>query len=147
MNSPSYQEYPKVMSHPQHKAAVIGQRRDEKPEEYARRFAVEGPVAPVKLPPVTVHTREQEEEAAAKGYLPNGTPDPDAYYSAIAGVVAVHDYIEYPKWKYHPEEAPVIVQDAAAEKALGPGWFSNPACVAPAEDEPPAPKPAKRAKK
>ena len=33
---------------------------------------------------------------------------------------------EYPKYKYHPDREPVIVADAAAEAALGDGWFNLP---------------------
>ena len=35
---------------------------------------------------------------------------------------------EYPKWLYRPNEA-VLVEDADAERALGPGWFATPDAV------------------
>jgi len=33
---------------------------------------------------------------------------------------------EYPKCKYHPVEAAVVVLDSKAEKALGDGWYDTP---------------------
>lgn len=36
-------------------------------------------------------------------------------------------YVEFPKWKYHPDKLPVIVPDADSEKALGPDWHDSPA--------------------
>ncbi len=32
----------------------------------------------------------------------------------------------YPKWKYNATLPPVIVADAAAETALGAGWYDAP---------------------
>ena len=40
----------------------------------------------------------------------------------------------YPKWLYHPKQAPVVVSDEAAHKALGAGWVESPADF-PAEPE------------
>jgi hypothetical protein len=34
---------------------------------------------------------------------------------------------EFPKWKYHASEKALIVDDQAAEEALGLGWFDTPA--------------------
>lgn len=33
---------------------------------------------------------------------------------------------EFPKWKYHPDREPVIVDDYDAEKALGADWYDTP---------------------
>jgi hypothetical protein len=132
----SYQEFPKVLSHPQHKAAVIGQGPREKPEVYAERAAREGPPQPERWPAVTVTNIDQEEEYVAKGYLSPGRPTP-------AGPVGV---VEYPKWVFHREEAPVIVKDAAQQEALGPGWYDTPACEDTPEPAAAAAKP-KRGKK
>lgn len=41
---------------------------------------------------------------------------------------------EFPKWKYHDAHEAVVVQDADAEKALGPGWRDSPV----AQDQEPA---------
>lgn len=38
----------------------------------------------------------------------------------------VYVYVEYPKWQYHATQNPVLVADAAAHAALGPGWFDRP---------------------
>lgn len=43
---------------------------------------------------------------------------------------------EFPKWKYHPQHEPVVVDDADAEKALGDGWGDSPVFVAVAADAP-----------
>lgn len=59
----------------------------------------------------------------------------------------------YPKWLYHPTKEAVVVQDEAAHKAMGPGWFESPADL-PTETPPPLPasngpsavKPIKRVK-
>jgi hypothetical protein len=40
---------------------------------------------------------------------------------------ATYVYQEFPKWKYHPTLPGKIVQNAAEEKALGKGWYNNPA--------------------
>jgi hypothetical protein len=34
-------------------------------------------------------------------------------------------YIEFPRWMYHPELSPRIVQDKTEQIALGPGWFKS----------------------
>lgn len=44
----------------------------------------------------------------------------------------MEDIIEFPKWKYHRTKEAELVQDAAAEKALGRGWGDAPF----AHDEP-----------
>ncbi len=40
-------------------------------------------------------------------------------------------YQPYPRWKYGPEGASVIVQNATEEASLGPGWYDSPAEVPP----------------
>lgn len=39
---------------------------------------------------------------------------------------SVRRYLEYPRWKYHPTKAPVRVNDAQGEAALGEGWSDRP---------------------
>lgn len=34
---------------------------------------------------------------------------------------------DYPRWKYHEEHSPVIVNSAKEEAALGYGWENSPA--------------------
>jgi hypothetical protein len=38
-------------------------------------------------------------------------------------------YQPYPRWKYGPKGASMLVQDAAEEAALCPGWYDSPAEV------------------
>ena len=33
---------------------------------------------------------------------------------------------QYPKWKFHISKPALIVNDAAAEAALGEGWYDHP---------------------
>jgi hypothetical protein len=54
----------------------------------------------------------------------------------------------YPKWLYHPTQAPRVVDDEAAHKALGSDWAESPADFAAEpkngpKKEAPAPKPKK----
>ena len=60
---------------------------------------------PARFPPLTVKTREQEEEARAKGYL-------------LPGEVAPHvdGYFEYPKMMQHPDHVPAVEAEHIAEK-------------------------------
>jgi len=44
----------------------------------------------------------------------------------------------YPKWLYHSEKPATLVQDEAAHKALGPGWYESPAECPPPKTEPKA---------
>lgn len=41
----------------------------------------------------------------------------------------------YPKYKFHPTRGSVVVNDAAAERALGPGWADNPKDFEPKQPE------------
>lgn len=45
----------------------------------------------------------------------------------------------FPKWKYHREQEARVVNDAAAEAALGAGWVDSPAlfdAASGSQDEP-----------
>lgn len=47
--------------------------------------------------------------------------------------------LEFPKWRYHATKSALIVDDKAAEEALGLGWYDTPAeaaANAEPEDEP-----------
>jgi hypothetical protein len=37
-----------------------------------------------------------------------------------------YEYQEFPKWKYHPDREPIMVDDAQQETDLGPDWFDRP---------------------
>ena len=73
---------------------------------------------------MTVTNRASEQEYAAKGYRPVHMGNAAEYENTILeGSVHVDGAkTDFPKWKYHDEEMPVIVNDAAEEKALGDGW-------------------------
>ena len=42
----------------------------------------------------------------------------------------------YPAWRYHAENPPTLVEDDAADAALGEGWFDNPLLTIPDVPEP-----------
>lgn len=120
-----FQEYPKKMSHPQHVAAVWKQL-----EGKGKGFFAPDTVCtqPERFPEVTVTDLNQEKMYAARGYRPNNMADPDAYELAILETQphTGYKFQPFPKWKYHAMEIPVIVQNEAEEKALGPGWADAP---------------------
>jgi hypothetical protein len=141
----SYQDFPKVMHHPQHKPATHkvesreGLPKGMEPGTYD--------ATPAFLPDVTVHTPDQEAQYASKGYLPMGVSDPEAYMRATIGAAPPDDHVfhEYPKWKYHLEEEPRIVANEAEERELGATWANSPAGPFPepvVEQEPVAAAPA-----
>jgi hypothetical protein len=39
---------------------------------------------------------------------------------------SAYTYQEFPKWKYHPQLAAVIVNNKIEEKALGSEWYDTP---------------------
>ena len=53
----------------------------------------------------------------------------------------------YPKWLYHPHKDALVVQDEAAHKALGLGWYESPALFPKTADPLPAQLPASLPKK
>ena len=73
-----YQEYPKVMTHPAQSQAVVHGE-------------------PARLQPVTVNSKDQEEEYEAKGY--RAFSDQGAFDRIKASVEpTAYTYQEYPKW-------------------------------------------------
>lgn len=121
----SFQEYPKAMSHPHHAAAVSRKLEGKGVGIFTPGTEL---VSPERFPAVTAMNQSQEEYYAARGYRPNNNPDPVAYEQALMESQYVPGYAnnEYPKWKYHAFEVPVIVKDADAENALGDGWVDSP---------------------
>ena len=82
------------------------------------------------FPDVTVFTVEDEKSYAAKGYRPNVMTNAAEYEQSILDAEANINgggFQEFPKWKYHHFEAPELVNNKKEEKALGEGWFDNPA--------------------
>jgi hypothetical protein len=123
-----YQDYPVVMKHPNYRPATHVQEPPDPKLPGAYKPASFG--TPATLPDITVNTRDQEEEAASRGYVRAGVADPAAYLAAITGSPAPdREFHHYPKWKYHETEEPRTVNSAAEESALGPGWFDRPDLV------------------
>lgn len=44
--------------------------------------------------------------------------------------------IQYPRWRYHATKPDTLVHSEKEEKALGAGWFDNPAQARPSKAEP-----------
>lgn len=97
----SFQEYPKAMKHPAHRAAIISQDR-----VVNGKIIKAAPGQPERFPPVYVNNVDQEIQYASLGYVPNGESDPDAYVKAIIGANEPqdHQHHEFPKWLYAPDE-------------------------------------------
>jgi len=91
-----HNEYPKHMVHPAFQPATLG---TEVKSQSGYSHWVGGTA--IRLAPVLVHTEDQEEYYAAKGYVSQGKSDPDAFTRAhAAGTKAMSGYApqEYPKW-------------------------------------------------
>ena len=43
--------------------------------------------------------------------------------------------VQYPRWRYHATKPDTLVNSEREEKALGGGWFDNPAQARPRKDE------------
>ena len=74
--------FPQLMTHPQHKPAVIA--------DFSSADALPG--SPERFPPIEVHSDDQEQEVRARGYL--------RYGEAMPKVV---EFNEYPKIMSHPD--------------------------------------------
>ena len=81
------EEYPKWMEHPGFQPAVI--HPDNPRLNTSMRYG-----------PITVSSKDEEEERAAMGYRPVGVYNPKAYESVKAGMETKAAYVhqEYPKW-------------------------------------------------
>lgn len=132
-----FNEYPKVMKHPQHSPAVWKQL-----EGKGKGLFVPDTVCtqPERLPNITVTDIEQEKLYASRGYRPANNPDPAAYEQAIldAQPYSGDAFQEFPKWKYHPFQIPVVVKSASEERALGPEWKDAPIVATEDDVAPPA---------
>lgn len=139
----TYQRYPLLMRHPQHQDAshtmvpgIIVQTAQGRKEIGSHTDQAK----PQYLPDVTVDNEAQEKMWAGRGYVAAGEPNAEAYHAQILGIEAPdHSFHEYPKWMYHHEEEPTIVQSREEEEALGPGWSASP--DGPFEDPPDSPTP------
>jgi hypothetical protein len=123
-----FQTYPKVMKHPDYAPPVI--EKEDGPDKGLFRAGARQ-IASARFPDVTVSNVNDEKAYAAKGYRPANMGNPEEYEKAILDG-AVHANVtitEYPKWKYHDENIPKIVNDKDEEKALGPGWRDTPDAI------------------
>ena len=120
-----FQEYPKLMKHPDHKAAVWRQLEGKGTGLFVPDTVL---VTPEKLPDVTVVNKSQEQQYAARGYRPTNVANAAEYEQAILEQAPVTGYldVEYPKWKYHAMQIPKLVNSKAEEDALGAGWSNVP---------------------
>ncbi len=127
----TFREYPKVMNHPGYHPAVF-KKLDGPNRGFLEPDTVM--ISPERLAPVTVTSFEQEQKYAAKGYRPaNMTNEQEYEQSVLDGVISTKEFQAYPKFKYHPVNLPVIVQNEREEGALGEGWQDLP--IAATEDD------------
>jgi hypothetical protein len=142
----SFNDFPKAMSHPQYRPAVIS--RDTVGPDGKTVKAPPG--QPAKFPPVYVNNADQEAQYASLGYVPNGVSDPEAYRRAIAGadLPPSHEHQEYPRWVYQAHEdgdmhvevdgeyvavRSHLVNDEPAHAKLKGEWHITPLAAATAE--------------
>lgn len=120
-----FQEYPKVMKHPNHAPAVYKQQPGKGQGLFAPDTVM---VSAERFPDVTVFTLEQEKQQAALGYRPANMGDAREYEKAILESQPGdgYNFQEYPKWKYSKTEVPVIVHSRAEEESLDGEWFDRP---------------------
>jgi hypothetical protein len=148
----AFQEYPKAMSHPQYRPAILSQ---DTVDPVTRQTVKAAPGQPAKFPPVYVNNKDQEEQYASLGYLPNGVSDPEAYLSSTIGADrpdASHGPVEFPKFLYardddggdmhvHAETGETVrvkslmIKDQAQQDKLVGAWYATPGDAANASDE------------
>lgn len=154
---PTHQEYPLVMRHPAEKGAEITPIITPDPTRPGA-FLTNYRSSPGQLPPVTVHTPDQEAQYEAKGYKRSGTSDANAFQASFAapyrpgeslsewpkminGVLTqdptiARGPVEYPKW-LGPDDKRVLVQNEAEEMA----WMDRVTAADEPEERAEAPKP------
>lgn len=86
--------YPKTMSHPAYMPAVL-----------SSSVAGGHQGSPVRFPPITVGSSDQEEEARSRGYRAAGEAPP-----SVAG------YAEYPKMMMHPDHQDLVPDQLVPRK-------------------------------
>lgn len=84
--------FPQVMTHPQHRAAVVA-NIDSNPN--APGYGLPG--SPERFPPIEVHNEDQEAATRARGYLRYGEQMP-----------ALAQFSEYPKIMSHPDHVDAV---------------------------------------
>ena len=146
----AFQEYPKAMSHPQYRPAVLSK---DTTDPVTHQTIKAPPGSPAKFPPVYVNNKDQELDYASKGYVPNGTSDPEAYYTATVGADKpnTHQHVEFPKWLYAKDEQGdmvitaedgaavkvqgILVKDQAQQDKLIGAWYATPGDAANGDEE------------
>lgn len=126
-----YNEYPKAMSHPAYKPAVLSQ---DTVDPVSHKTIKAAPGKPAQYPPVYVNNPDQEAQYASLGYVPNGVADAEAYYRATVGANEPNDHAfkEFPKWLYRPlvpgEYEGKLLESQEAQDALpeGQAWYATP---------------------
>lgn len=131
-------EYPKAMSHPQFRAAILS--KDEiGPNGQIIKAA---PGKPAQFPPVYVNNVDQEQMYAARGYVPNGNYDPEAYKSQMTvAVQGGYVHSEFPKYLYTKDEngdmdvlsdqgeyvkvRSILVKDQEQQDKLVGAWYAT----------------------
>lgn len=123
----AYSEYPKAMSHPQSRPAVLSQDTIGP----GGKVIHAAPGQPAKFPPVYVNNLDQEQYYSSIGYVPNGTSDPDAYHVAVsgAGKPSAHEHVEFPKYVYQCVDGDVIdrlLKNQDEQDQLEGAWYATP---------------------
>lgn len=131
--SSKFQEFPKILKHPNHADAVFIQ-----PPCKCKRtpcncrtglFAVDTVcTSPERYPDVTVSDQNQEEHYVSRGYRSSNIANASEFEKSLldSSVISGSVSNEYPKWKYHPVEIPLLVNDLQEEKSLGNEWSNVP---------------------
>lgn len=146
----AFQEYPKAMNHPQYRPAVLSK---DTIDPVTHQTIKAPPGQPAKFPPVYVNNKDQELDYASKGYVPNGTSDPEAYYTATVGADKpnAHQHVEFPKWLYAKDEQgdlsvvseagehvrvrSLLVKDETQQEKLVGQWWATPGDAANGDEE------------
>lgn len=139
----AYQEYPKMLEHPDFEAAVEPTVEFRMPDGKLVQPATPG--KPAKLPPVRVESQDDQDKWEAKGYRQPGKCDPEAVqaaraapydpkrvkqeYPKLVGGVMVSDPgladdgpKQYPKWitvNGHPQGGVIVKSKAEEIKLVG----------------------------
>lgn len=120
-----FNEYPKVMKHPAHTPALWKTLEGKgtglfTPDTICTQTE--------RFPDVTVVTLDDERRYVAKGYRPASNPNPEEYEQAMldSQPFCGHQFQEFPKYKYHAYEFPVVVKNKEEESDLGDEWKDSP---------------------
>lgn len=129
-----YNEFPKVMSHPEH-VDPVAPTKGARPDGNGGMVIFDIPGTPERMPNVTVRNEDEEAEWQAKGYAAAGHSDGYAFERAhvsagdpgsewpkwVDGVLMqdpdapVDLTKDYPKWLHFEEGASVLVNDPSHE--------------------------------